>query len=67
MNKIYKQTKILLIGSLVDETFCRVAYEGLINKIPIISTNNGNLKYLLNGYADFVDESVNNWIKKSRI
>ena len=64
MNKIYKQTKILLIGSLVDETFCRVAYEGLINKIPIISTNNGNLKYLLNGYADFVDESVNNWIKK---
>ena len=37
MNKIYKQTKILLIGSLVDETFCRVAYEGLINKIPIIT------------------------------
>jgi glycosyltransferase involved in cell wall biosynthesis len=64
MEKIYKQTKILLIGSLVDETFCRVAYEGMVNKIPILSTNNGNLKYLLNGYADFLNENSDEWIDK---
>lgn len=38
---------------MVDETFCRVGYEGMINKIPILSTKNGNLKYLLEDYADF--------------
>jgi len=52
---IYKNTKILLIPSLCDETFCRVAYEGMINKIPILSTRNGNLKYILKDYAIFIE------------
>lgn len=63
ITEIYKKTKLLLIGSMVDETFCRVGYEGMINKIPILSTKNGNLKYLLEDYADFLDENVNFWIK----
>ena len=52
---IYKNTRIILIPSLCDETFCRVGYEAMSNKIPIISTKSGNLKYLLNGYAIFID------------
>ena len=52
---IYKNTRIILIPSLCDETFCRVGYEAMVNKIPIISTKSGNLKYLLNGYAIFID------------
>jgi hypothetical protein len=59
---IYNNTRILLLPSLCDETFCRVGYEGLVNKIPIISTKNGNLKYLLNNYAIFVnDYDVKEW------
>jgi hypothetical protein len=54
---IYKKTKILLIPSLCDETFCRVAYEGMNNKIPIISNTTGNLKYLLKDYAIFIDSN----------
>ena len=64
IEEIYKKTKILLIGSLVDETFCRVAYEGMINKIPILSTINGNLQYLLKNYADFLKEESKVWIDK---
>ena len=52
---IYKKTRILLIPSICEETFCRVGYEGMFNNIPILSTKNGNLKYLLDNYAIFID------------
>jgi hypothetical protein len=59
---IYSNTKVLLIPSICDETFCRVAYEGMINNIPILSTKNGNLKYLLKDYAIFIDSlDCNDW------
>ena len=62
---IYKKTKILLIPSLCDETFCRVAYEGKMNNIPIISTSSGNLKYLLKNYALFIDNNnFEDWKKE---
>jgi hypothetical protein len=54
---IYKKTKIIIIPSICDETFCRVGYEAMINKIPIISSSNGNLKYLLKDYALFIDNN----------
>lgn len=47
VKKIYGQTRILLVPSLVDETFCRVAYEGLLNGIPVITTGKGNIKNIL--------------------
>jgi hypothetical protein len=56
------KTKILLIPSLCEETFCRVGYEAMINKIPILSSRNGNLKYLLKDYAIFVDDyDIKQW------
>lgn len=48
---IYSVTKILLVPSLVDETFCRVVNEGLMNGIPIITTGAGNIKYLVGDAA----------------
>jgi len=56
IKEVYKKTRILLIPSLCDETFCRVAYEGMNNSIPILSTKNGNLNYLLKEYAIFIDD-----------
>jgi len=65
IKEIYNKTRIILLPSLCDETFCRVGYESLINKIPIISTKNGNLKYLLNNYSIFVDDfDVSEWKKQ---
>jgi hypothetical protein len=54
IKNIYKYSRIILIPSLCDETFCRIGYEAMNNKIPIISTMSGNLKYLLDGYAIFL-------------
>ena len=53
---VYKVSRIILIPSLCEESFCRVGYEAMINKIPIISSRNGNLKYLLNNYSIFIDD-----------
>jgi glycosyltransferase involved in cell wall biosynthesis len=64
MKHIYQQTRILLIPTLVDETFCRVAYEGMMNSLPILATNNGNLKYLVKGYADFMEPTAECWYNK---
>jgi hypothetical protein len=65
IREIYSKTKILLIPSICDETFCRVGYEGMMNNIPIISSNNGNLKYLLKDYAIFIESiDKNEWLNK---
>lgn len=44
---IYSNTKIFLATSLVDETFCRTVNEAMMNSIPIITTGQGNIKYLV--------------------
>jgi glycosyltransferase involved in cell wall biosynthesis len=44
---IYKNTRILIVPNLVDETFCRVVNEAMMNGIPVISTGQGNIKYLM--------------------
>jgi glycosyltransferase involved in cell wall biosynthesis len=47
MRYIYQETKILIVPSLVDETFCRTAHEAMMNGIPVITTGAGNLKHLV--------------------
>jgi len=47
MLDVYSQTKILLVPSLVDETFSMVVLEGMFNGIPILASNVGNIPYLL--------------------
>ena len=55
--QVYNHCKVLLIPSIVDETFCRVAYEGMLLGIPMISYKTGNLAYLLKNYDNntFID------------
>jgi glycosyltransferase involved in cell wall biosynthesis len=44
---IYSQTRIFLAPSLVDETFCRTVNEAMMNGIPVITSGQGNIKYLV--------------------
>ena len=57
INEVYSSCKVLLIPSIVDETFCKVAYEGMQLGLPIISYKTGNLEYLLKDYKNntFID------------
>jgi glycosyltransferase involved in cell wall biosynthesis len=47
IKSVYSQTKMLMVPSLVDETFCKGAQEGLCNGIPIISSSQGYLPYMI--------------------
>lgn len=47
MSHIYARSKMVLIPSLVDETFSMVALESMWNGIPVICTANGNLPNLV--------------------
>ena len=51
---IYSETSILLIPSIVDETYCRVIIEALNNKIPIITTGTGNISNLINNKCSII-------------
>jgi hypothetical protein len=49
---IYNQSKIILIPSIVDETYCKVAYEcKMINK-KVVYYDSGNLKYIMKDYKN---------------
>ena len=62
---VLSMTKILIIPSLVDETYCRVVSEGLMNGIPIIITGFGNIKYLLSDAGIIVDPfNIDKWIEE---
>ena len=69
---IYYKTKIMLIPSIVDETYCRVAYESRLYNIFCIFNNNGNLKNIFNDYKNsfgieikYENYNVNNYICKN--
>lgn len=60
IHTLMDSTKVMLIPSIVDETFCRVAYESITYGLHIVSYNNGNLKYLLANYENniFIDNPL---------
>ncbi len=44
IRKIYEKTKLLIVPTIVDETFCRVIPEAQSNGIPIIGRDVGGIK-----------------------
>lgn len=55
VKKLYSNTKIMLCTSFVDETFCRVVNEAMMNKIPVLTTHRGNIKYLVGNTTPVLD------------
>lgn len=65
IKSILARTKIMLIPSIVDETFCRTAHEALMNSIPVLTTGKGNLSYLINFNYCITDfDNVDEWVTK---
>lgn len=63
MSSVYGNTSILLVPSIVDETFSMVALEAMYNGIPVIASNNGNLPYLMEGAGINLDMDVDLWVE----
>ncbi len=62
-NDVYKNSKILLVPSLVDETFCRTVNEALANGIVIVTTGKGNILDLVGEAAIIVNEdNLDEWV-----
>ena len=47
ISKVYAIAKVILLPSLVDETFSMVALEAMANGIPVLASNLGNLRFLV--------------------
>ena len=64
-NDLYSRARIVIIPSLVDETFCRVAYEAAAAGIPVLSTDVGNIPFLLGDTGIYLDpDSPQAWVEK---
>lgn len=65
MKAIYGQTKILVVPSLWEETFGRVVVEAMLNGIPVIASNKGNLSHTVGEGGIIIQEveNINSWIK----
>jgi glycosyltransferase involved in cell wall biosynthesis len=55
VKEIYSRAGIMLCASAVDETFCRVVNEAMMNGIPTLTTCRGNIRYLINGTTPELD------------
>lgn len=60
----YRSARMVLVPTLVDETFCRVAFEAAMNGIPVISTANGFLRQMLGETGVFLSEESSEWVEK---
>lgn len=58
----YRLARMVIIPTLVDETFCRVAFEAAMNGIPVLCTRNGYLPTMLGEAAIYLDEAPESWI-----
>ena len=47
VQSVYKNARVVMIPSLVDETFCKVAYEAMIYGCIVVSSMQGNLPYIV--------------------
>lgn len=66
VRKIYSKSRILCIPSIWQETFGRVAIEGMINEIPVIGSAVGGLKSIVeNGGISIEDyENPHAWAEQ---
>jgi glycosyltransferase involved in cell wall biosynthesis len=55
------KSKLILVPSLVDETYSRVTEESVRLGLPVLTSLNGNLKYLLDGVGAVPSNNSDVW------
>jgi glycosyltransferase involved in cell wall biosynthesis len=61
---VYKDARLVIVPSIVDETFCRVAFEAAMNGIPVISSRNGFLPLMLGDAGIYLSDDPKDWINQ---
>lgn len=62
VRQIYSEARLVLVPSLVDETFCRVAFEAAMNGIPVVSSRSGFLPLMLEDTGIYISDEPAEWI-----
>lgn len=66
VREFYRTARIVIVPTLVDETFCRVAFEAAMNGIPVLCTANGYLPTMLGDTGIYLPEDSAKWIDTIR-
>jgi glycosyltransferase involved in cell wall biosynthesis len=68
MREVYKKAKVLLVPSMWEEAFGRVAVEAQINGIPVIASNKGGLPEAVGPGGILLDteDTIVNWSQALR-
>jgi FkbM family methyltransferase len=66
VREFYRGARIVIVPTLVDETFCRVAFEAAMNGIPVLCTANGYLPSMLGETGVFLPETSEQWVDTIR-
>ena len=64
MKQVWQETKILLVPSLVQETFGRVAVEAELNGIPVVASNRGGLPEAVCSTFCYDPAALDSWISE---
>ena len=60
---ILEKTTLLIVPSLVDETYSRATFEAVAFGIPVLTSANGNLKWILEGIGAISEEESIKWAR----
>ncbi|MBN6110005.1 glycosyltransferase family 4 protein [Xanthomonas bonasiae] len=60
---VYRRARMVIVPTLVDETFCRVAFEAAMNGIPVLSTRNGYLPQMFGDSGIYLSEDPTEWVE----
>lgn len=63
----FKKARFVIAPSIVDETFCRVAYEASMYGLAVLSTKNGFLKYMFGENNAYLSENPAEWVETIRL
>ena len=62
LKELYRGVKLVIVPSAVDETFCRVALEAVLNGAVVLSTSNGNLPNILGPESLYLSPEPGAWV-----
>ena len=65
MKKVYSQTMILIVPSIIEEAFGRVVVEAQVNGIPVVASKVGGLPESVGNGGILIDDykNPNEWVK----
>eukprot|EP01037_Dinobryon_pediforme_P002595 gene2596-2635_t len=58
----YRKARLVMVPTLVDETFCRVAFEAAMNGIPVLCTRCGFLPSMFGESGVYLSADADDWV-----